>query len=372
MSGEKRLRAEHGGICSMPHARLGYFGWPSVARTEGGRLVVGASGLRLEHVCPWGKTVLFTSDDEGRTWSPPRILNDTPMDDRDVGVTSLGGEKLLVTWFTSDTRPYMDSERIRSRLGDTEVARWQEVLGAWTDDAVANWRGSWMRTSVDGEAWSDFIRAPVNTPHGPIRLACGDLLYFGKQWYRPGDGDPTEHVGDIRAARSRDGGATWAELGAVPTAERTSHADFHEPHVVEMPAGRLVGLIRYEHGGPDKAYESFSMFQTESDDGGRTWTQARPLGVYGSPPHVMRHSSGALVCVYGHRREPFGERAMISRDDGATWDTDWVIADSPPRDLGYPASAELPDGRIFTVYYQVVAKEHKNTSLLYSIWTLPE
>ena len=113
------------------------------------------------------------------------------------------------------------------------------------------------------------------------------------------------------------------------------------------------------------------MYQTESDDGGKTWTQAHPLGIYGSPPHVIRHSSGALVCVYGYRRPPHGERAMFSHDDGKTWDSDWVINDAPPEDLGYPCSVEMPDGRIFTVYYQFQPGEKRYSSLMYSIWELP-
>ncbi len=367
MPTEKRLNAQHATICSMPNERLGYFGWPSVARTGSGTLVVGVSGLRYEHVCPWGKTVLFRSHDDGRTWSEPRILNDTPLDDRDVGIVSLGGEKLLVTWFTSYIRPKLDV----GEQPNEEQQRVIEALDAVPDDVLAKWRGSWVRTSVDGEAWSDFIRAPVSAPHGPILLADETLLYLGKQWYQPGDVDRKEQVGDVRAASSVDGGMTWAELGSVPLPERALNDELHEPHVVELASGRLIGLIRYEHRSEYEAYESFSLFQTESDDGGRTWTQTRSLGIYGSPPHAIRHSSGALVCVYGHRRDPYGERAMISRDDGASWDADWIVSDSPQRDLGYPASVELPDGKILTVYYQTLDAGHKNTGLLCSTWELP-
>ncbi len=52
------------------------------------------------------------------------------------------------------------------------------------------------------------------------------------------------------------------------------------------------------------------------------------------------HSSGALLCTYGYRKHPYGQRAMMSRDGG------------PDSDLGYPSSVELADGSVFTVYYQ--------------------
>ena len=61
----------------------------------------------------------------------------------------------------------------------------------------------------------------------------------------------------------------------------------------------------------------------------------------------------------------------LSRDDGATWDHDWIIRDDgPDGDLGYPASVELDDGSLFTVYYQKVPGDAK-CSLLCSRWTLP-
>ena len=74
-----KLPAEHGIVCSLPDQTFGYFGWPSVARLGGDTLVAVASGLRNEHICPFGRTVLLVSRDEGRSWSSPRVINvDTP------------------------------------------------------------------------------------------------------------------------------------------------------------------------------------------------------------------------------------------------------------------------------------------------------
>ena len=358
----KHLDAEHGVVCDLGDDEFGYFGWPSVARTQSGKLVVAASGLRWGHVCPWGKTVLFTSLDDGATWSDPFVLNDTPLDDRDAGIVSLGREELLLTWFTSDTREIHSLDNVREDI----KPRWIEAIDAISDEERQEWRGSWLRTSADGgENWGDLVRAPLNTPHGPIRLVTGDLLYFGKNWWKPGDEGSPENVGAISAALSRDSGATWRTLGSVPLPEDVIPANVHEPHVVELSSGKLIGLIRHSGDG------HFSMLQSESDDRGHTWTEAHPTDVLGSPPHVIRHSTEPLVCVYGYRLEPYGERAMISRDRGRTWDADWVLRDDGPEgDLGYPASVELGDGRIFTVYYQ---KPHarKNCALLCSTWRLP-
>jgi sialidase-1 len=365
----RKLSADHGIVCRLPEERFGYFGWPTVARMEDGTLLVASSGLRMRHVCPFGKTVLNVSKDDGRTWSAPRVIQDSLIDDRDAGIVSLGGGGVLATWFRSDTRQYT-KERDACPLAERQA--WAEALAAWTDEKVRPLLGSWVMLSDDaGATWSAPVRAPVSAPHGPIRLRNGDLLYVGKRY---GAWKEME-VGAIAAARSADGGRTWKIMGDVPLYAKTDPSNYHEPHVVELPSGRLIGMIRIENSSASRLTEvgivSFSLMQTESDDGGRTWTQARPLGFHGSPPHLLRHSCGVLILSYGYRQRPFGQRVALSRDDGRTWEHDWIIRDDgADGDLGYPSTVELADGSLLTVYYQKAAKGEKD-SLLWSRWRLP-
>ena len=368
----KHLHATHGIVCHLPDAQLGYFGWPSVARMDDGTLVVASSGLRQWHICPWGKVVINTSRNNGVTWSPPRIIRDTPIDDRDSGVISLGGSRLLVATFSSDPRPFVDETAAAPELR----AHWREPLSVLTDEIVKPHVGSWILLSDDaGATWSAPIAAPASAPHGPILLRSGRLLYFGK------DARDMFTAGIIAAA-SDDGGRNWHTLSEVPIPVGTVAANYHEPHLVELPSGQLIGLIRLENARPSDqtggdlsraGLTHFSIMQTESTDGGLTWTTAHPTThSHGAPPHVIRHSSGVLVCVYSHRLEPFGQRAMLSYDDGMSWEGDWVIrADGPTWDLGYPASVELPDGSIFSVYYQQV-RVGEPCAILWSHWRLPQ
>ncbi len=362
----KRIPAEHGVVSRLPGEKLGYFGWPTVARMDDGTLVVASSGLRSQHVCPFGKTVLNFSRDGGRTWSPPRIIQDSPIDDRDAGVISLGGERLLVTWFTADSRLYAN----QAWIPEEERQSWRPVLDAWTDELVAQHLGSWVLLSEDGGAtWEGPRRAPLSTPHGPILLKDGSLLYLGK--------DSREmSSGEILAASSGDGGRSWEVLGRVPLYLGTKAASYHEPHVAKLPDGKLVGIIRLENNGPEAdvtrlGLVNFSLMQSESQDGGRTWSMPRPLGFHGSPPHLLFHSSGMLICTYGYRLPGFGQRLMFSRDGGRTWDYDWILRDDgPDGDLGYPSTVELEDGSLLTVYYQKYSASEK-CSLLWSRWSLP-
>ena len=359
---DQKVEATHGVVCSLPHDYFGYFGWPTVARLDDGTLVAAASGLRNAHSGPFGRSTLSLSYDEGKTWTHPRVINDTPLDDRDTGLLSLGGRKLLLTWFTSSLfRGWSDPP---------------PPFGVIRKEDDGRFEGSWVRTSDDGGlTWNTPVRVDVSSPHGPIRLRSGEILYLGKR-FDSAMKDFDAGIGAITAIKSADGGRTWIPLGSVPPAEGTTpDGAYHEPHVVELPDGTLLGVIRYQ--GPDPVGQklespSFTMMQTMSTDGGRTWAQAGPLGFHGSPPHLLLHSSGAVVCVYGYRQEPYGERAAISRDGGRSWTYDYILRDDGPDwDLGYPSSVEMPDGSILTMYYQKAGGPDEKCSLLWTRWKLP-
>ncbi len=119
------------------------------------------------------------------------------------------------------------------------------------------------------------------------------------------------------------------------------------PPVLDLGGGRLLTMMR------TLDTDGF-LYQASSSDGGWIWTGLRRSTIWGYPCHLLRLASGRLLCSYGYRREPFGVRAVTSSDDGETWDMDneLVIRDDGLHyDLGYPASAQLGDGRILTVYY---------------------
>ena len=114
------------------------------------------------------------------------------------------------------------------------------------------------------------------------------------------------------------------------------------------------------------------VYTTFSDDKGKTWTTPRSIDTDGMPPHLLLHSSGALLCSYGCRTEgKRSERVAVSRDLGETWTEDYILDSNigHQTDLGYPSSVELSDGSILTVYYQGLPTDD-HTSLLYTKWRL--
>ncbi|MBN1543084.1 exo-alpha-sialidase, partial [candidate division KSB1 bacterium] len=170
------------------------------------------------------------------------------------------------------------------------------------------------------------------------------------------------------AAESRDDGQTWQIIGTIPV---PAHLDpgakgFHEAHAVECSDGKLVVMLRH-HGSPGQYY----LWQSESMDGGRSWSEAHQTPIWGYPPHLIRLQNGWLLVSYGRRKEPYSERACISRDNGRTWqvESELTIATAPNNDLGYPATVQLDDGSLYSVYYQIKGTDQV-TSLMGTRWKI--
>lgn len=85
----------------------GYAAFPDVCRMQNGTLVcVFYSGYgHVSHPkegWEWGGRIMATrSTDEGRTWSTPKVIMDTPHDDRDPHISCLSDGTLMLSWFTT-------------------------------------------------------------------------------------------------------------------------------------------------------------------------------------------------------------------------------------------------------------------------------
>lgn len=361
----------HGIVNRAQNSVFSYQAWPSIARDENGTLYVVASGFRVSHICPFGKTVMYISKDGGKTWTPPIIINDTYMDDRDAGILYMGGGRLLVSWFTHSASAYTTNwkESIEKMTSPVSHDAVMGMLNGYRHlPEKEQLSGSYVRVSEDyGVTWGETTYIPVCAPHGPGLCKDGSLVYLGVQMYGE-DRDQYFHAGEARCYRSEDGGHTWDLASRIePPAWLKDGAWLDEPHVLELPDGRLIGAFRIE--GP------FTLAVAFSEDGGRTWSDVEDIGVCGSPPHLMLHSSGALICTYARRdSELCGECAIVSYDFGRTWESYCVLDDRASargEDLGYSATVELDDGSLMTIYYQKY-EDDLNCSILYTRWNLEQ
>lgn len=363
---EKRIQAtitgksldDKGGIAEHIDTRVickqedRYIGWPSIVRTADNELLAVFSGDRDEHVCPFGITQMVRSLDNGLTWSEPETINNTPLDDRDAGIIQTKDGTLVVSWFTSLA---FDKERYYKNNPS-----WRRHAGKLGPETKQKWLGNWIRMSTDnGATWEEPVQQNGTAPHGPIELKDGRLLYVGTGKI---EGKKVNSVEE-----SLDGGKSWRMLSVIPIPEDEDIAYYHEPHVAELPDGKLVAQIRYQPSNKSECY----LRQSESYDGGKTWSLAHKTPMWGYPPHLIVLDNGWLLSVYGVRRKPYSERACISRDGGKTWDIDneIILSYAMNGDLGYPASVQLDDGSILTIYYQIDKKGEK-TCLMGTGWRL--
>jgi len=336
-------------LCKQPGR---YIGWPTIARRRDGELIAVFSGDRDAHVCPFGKTQMIRSRDGGKTWTGPVTINNTPLDDRDAGVIETRAGTVLVSWFTSLAfEQYLQPA-------------WRRHAGKIGPQTKRRWLGSWVRRSTDGgKTWGEPIRVAGSAPHGPIELRDGRLLYLGT-----GEMNGRQVVA---TEASRDDGKTWKVLATMPATQPRKRWRLCEPHVVEAAPGRLVAMFRVEPVRRGVAVNQF-LYQSESDDGGKTWTAPHKTTVWGYPPHLIRLADGRLVVSYGRRKRPYGQRACISRDGGKTWDVagEITLAKARNADLGYPATCQLKDGSLLTVFYQI-DKPGEKTCLMATHWRPP-
>lgn len=318
-------------IMSNPFSKHNYFAWPTVSVLKDGKIAVGASGFRFEHICPFGKAVISFSTDNGKTYTLPAPVIDTPLDDRDAGICPFGENGVIFTSFNNSA----DMQRGHNK--ENEYA--QSYINTITEEDEKMYLGSEFRISHDnGITFGEIHSSPVTSPHGPTELRDGTVLWAGNNFDNYGDGI------EVIKLDPENGDAEL--IGKITLDD--DRVELCEPHLIELPDGTLICHIRGEN---DKW---LTVYQTFSHDKGKTWTAPERIldETGGAPPHLILLDSGILVSTYGRRKLPYGIMAMISTDGGKSWEKDIRLYENHvDDDIGYPSTVELDDGTLLTVFY---------------------
>lgn len=345
-----------------------YFAWPTVARLQNGKLAVAASGFRLSHICPFGKTVLCYSENEGESYTAPAPIIDTVLDDRDGGVMTFGKSGVIVTSF-NNTVSFQREQRRPD--GDIQLPYRNAYLDMVTEKEEKAVLGATFKISNDcGVTFGELHKSPVTSPHGPVELSDGSILWVGRTFSRTNKVMQDDKI-KAYTLNPKDGSMEYAgeiENICVDSIRPLSC----EPHTIQLADGRLICHIRVQSYSPQR--KMFTVYQSESSDLGKTWTKPCQIleDTEGSPPHLYMHSSGTLICTYGNRNAPFGIKVMFSKDSGSTWDKGYdLYVNGVSEDLGYPSTAELADGSMLTVFY-AHRKENEPAVILQQRWKLEE
>ncbi len=316
----------------------GFVGWESPIRLKNGDWLVGfnagywhasaptplnyspktlaeyrAMGMPTDVVAPTGGRAMITrSTDQGKTWSKPETLIDTPADDRHPAFLELDDGTILGCFFTYSGEP-------KDGNLDNEPAA----------------RVFFTRSFDGGRTWEQEPRR-LETPFhydetdGPlVRLNDGSVLVAINGRAKSG---PPDVAGFFR---STDGGQNWELLSTI----QAEH-DLHEVTVAELPDGRLVMMARPEG---DISW---------SNDRGRTWTAPQTFGMRMFAPSLQMLRDGTLVCLHGSYSPGHGGlRVIFSSDGGQTWiapaaDHGFLVDNA----YGYGKAMVLPDGSLFIAY----------------------
>lgn len=347
------------GIIFRKEGLFNYCGWPTVTKDKQGILYAAFSGNRIGHVCPFGKSLMVKSCDEGKSWSYPEIVNDTVLDDRDTGILVTEDGTKYLSFFCHPASFYINgySEIIRTVAPKMRPLA-DGVLRVWeTMDENLLKGGAYLKNLETGEVF----KSPVSAPHGPIQLKNGKLLWVGKEF----------HSGFLNKASIYAvtfDGKNFEVLSEIKMPVALNLV--HEPHSIELKDGSILAAFRvhYETGS---GFSGMTVYFSKSQDNGKTWSTPYSSGFNGSPPHFLRHSSGAIILSYARRELPYYECARVSFDEGNTWSDEIILSYSKHNDIGYPSTVELSDGSLLTVYYQRYEND-ENTSVLGTKWSIKD
>ncbi len=206
--------------------------------------------------------------------------------------------------------------------------------------------GIWCVKCENPDADKPVFSEPVRICDGfmadnPVVLKSGRMLFPASVWTHI---EPEIHYfpeyEKASVWKSDDNGKTLSYLGGVVTPV----PDFTENTVFEKADGTLVMLFRTEEyaGG---------INISESKDGGKTWSDAKPFVLPGPSSRFMvsRFPSGALLIVTHYNfRGRNNLTALLSDDDGETWTCPLLIDER--NDVSYPSGNISPDGRVTLAY----------------------
>lgn len=326
---------DKGFVLAPGHGLFGQCHASTIVALDDGRFLVAFFGGRREGE---GDVAIWLAEGDGVTWGRPRRLM---------------AEDGLAHW---NPVLFRDGEAIHLfwKVGPT----------------VHDWITRWSTSHDGGRSWSDPkpLVAGDTAPRGPvrnkpIRLADGT-------WLAPGSVE-TPDLWDAFADLSTDGGRTWnrrdvpidhtrrtpaetAEVWSGLAAEALWETDTEtvfrwdgviQPSAWESAPGQVHMLMRSTRG---------RIYRTESDDGGLTWSPARPTALpnNNSGIDLVGLGSGRLVLCFNPVAGNWGRRFPISlalsEDDGETW-TPPVDLETEEGEFSYPAVIRRGD-RLHVTY----------------------
>lgn len=320
---------------------------PNMALLSDGRLVmVAVFEVDLPNGTYYFNTHFWQSTDGGRTWSQRRKLENVHGHESFLSCTSKGTLFLTTAMLPPD---------IHNKNGFYYQRLYRST------DAGRTWHGRDIILRGEARQGVSARRGGTRCSRKVVELPDGRLLLGVSVGNSP--------VGYIWT--SSDDGMTWESSKPVKIGEYhgkpydNSDGFFEEDFTFVNHAREFIHFIRC--GPPSPMYpmddgrvtprrndSGDRMMMCTSSDEGLTWSDVRDCGDYGVMyPRVIRIKDGRLLMTYTQRSlfYPIGLRAVLSEDDGDTWnwgsdqitiegETPWGMAQGG----GFGNTLQLKDG----------------------------
>ena len=269
------------------------------------------------------RAIFWRSKDGGKTWGPREERID--IQGREFGLTALSDGTLLMTchWLARDA--FNPTKHTHSKI---------------------------FRSVDDGKTWSETTIGPAGFPDGAATIA--DWMAFempdpkqpnrmltcvGVSIHSAGEQGP-EYA---RIWRSTDSGKTW-DRSLHPDTDKWVDVDgfFSQTVTFRTLSGRLLHPVRVDRTGPhwhiagtperlktERGDNGDRMMLWESLDNGRTFRRTTRGGIFGTYgemyPRFLQLDDKRILLTFTVRSNstdghPLGLRAIISYDEGHTWD----------------------------------------------------
>jgi len=292
----------------------GYF--PVALRLVDGRIAVVMCG-GAPHIGIKGRLDMVFSDDEGKTWSTPTVVNDSPVDDRNPALGQAPNGDLVVAFWRTAT--YDDRGRY-----DESLDKLIQLLVTRSADGGKSWS---KPTEVDvsdigaGNSYGKILAMPdrsmLMAVYGESIRPAGSPVPAHKTW------------ANSYLYRSTDQGRTWTRYASIGL------NGFNETGLARLPDGTLLAALRSSKG---------ELWLSRSRDHGKNWSKPTRLAS-GHPADICVLGDGRPLLVTGYRLKPYGVRGVSGDLKGTfDWQDHFVLVnDAVNTDCGYPSSVVLKD-----------------------------
>ena len=328
--------------------------WPNLTLMPDGSIVASIFGEPCHQL--WeGSSECWISTDGGKLWSflsvPARHEPGRTRGDLAAGLTHEGAFVVLVSGrkFVPPRGELLDRPRTQEEQGN------QEAVVCRSTDGGKTWAVEGGFEHPPGVTYAVPFGDIVRLPDKRLAVSC----------YSMADGVEEETDDSAWIYFSDDDGRSWGDARIIG-ANR-----YNETDLLVLGEGKMLAASRTGRTAETVIFAS--------DDEGQTWTCRGPVTpARHMPAHLLELQDKSILLTYGVRlRGMLGVCAMISRDEGVTWDdprvlfnTDAYKSNTSPEgtDGGYPSSLQLADGTILTAYYCQRIPMHQRYHMGVVLW----